>query len=129
MASMVNGIVMEIDQEDLESLVAREKGYDLVRILIADWKDVISNKPHLEIKIAYTFVAPYELRNCVIYTSTEYYPVRGYLEAVQEGAFEYGEEFANFWNATTYLADGTTNIEKWDKHSFEGILCTKQNIA
>ena len=124
--SMANGVVVEIDGEDLSKLVSREVGYDLVPILVVPWADVVNQNPDLEVRIAYTFVAVNELRNNTAYTSTEYYPVLGYLQAVQEASQEYGPEFAAFWNATTYLANGTTLIEGWDKVTFKGILCTQK---
>lgn len=123
---MANGVVLEVDAEDLTSLVSRETGYDLVPILVASWKDVMNQNPEIEIRVAYTFVAVNELRNNTAYTSTEYYPVIGYLHAVQEASQAYGPEFAAFWNATTYLADGTTPIEGWDEVTFMGILCTQK---
>ncbi len=124
--SMANGVILEVDAQDLSSLVARETGYDLVPILVASWDDVQAQNVDVEIRIAYTFVAVNELRNNIAYTSTEYYPVIGYLHAVQEAAKTYGEEFASFWNATTYLANGTTPIEGWDEVTFQGILCTQK---
>lgn len=123
---MANGVVLEVDAEDLTKLVSRETGYDLVPILVASWNEVMNQNPEIEIRIAYTFVAVNELRNNTAYTSTEYYPVLGYLHAVQEASQAYGSEFAVFWNATTYLADGTTPIEDWDEVTFMGILCTQK---
>lgn len=124
--SMANGVVLEVDAEDLTKLVSRETGYDLVPILVASWNDVMNQNPEIEVRIAYTFVAVNELRNNTAYTSTEYYPVLGYLHAVQEASQTYGQEFAAFWNATTYLANGTTPIEGWDEVTFMGILCTQK---
>lgn len=124
--SMANGVVLEVDAEDLSKLVSREIGYDLVPILVASWDDVMHQNPEIEIRVAYTFVAVNELRNNTAYTSTEYYPVLGYLHAVQEASQLYGPEFAAFWNATTYLANGTTPIEGWDEVTFMGILCTQK---
>lgn len=122
---MANGVVLQVDAEDLTQLVARETGYDLVPIPIASWYDVMDQNPEIEIRVAYTFVAVNELRNNTVYTSTEYYPVLGYLYAIQEASQTYGQEFAAFWNATTYLADGTTPIEGWDQITFMGVLCTQ----
>jgi|GEM_PF-3765284 len=122
--SMANGVVVEVDAEDLTKLVSRETGYDLVPILVASWNDVMNQNPEIEVRVAYTFVAVHELRNNISYTSTEYYPVLGYLHAIQEASQAYGPEFAAFWNATTYLANGTTSIEKWDEVTFKDILCT-----
>jgi cation transport regulator ChaC len=123
-SSMANGVYVEVDSEDLSKLVNRETGYDLVPIIIAKWNDVIAQNTELEMVVAYTFVATRELRNHIDYTSTEYYPVRGYMHAVQEAALTFGEAFAELWNATTYMADGTTSINDWDEVTFKGILCT-----
>lgn len=125
-SSMANGLLMQVDKQDLMNLIKRETGYDLVPILVVSWNDVINRNPNLEVQIAYTFVAVEELREHIDYTSTEFYPVRGYLKAVQEGAAAYGEDFYKFWNTTTFLADGTTTVERWDKETFKGILCTKR---
>ncbi len=123
-SSMANGVVIEVDAEDLGRLVQRETGYDLVPILVANWSDVLSQNPDLKMVIAYTFVATNELRNHLDYTSTEFYPVRGYLHAVQEAAATFGEDFAQMWNETTFLADGTTTVSDWDQLTFIGILRT-----
>ncbi len=124
--SMANGVILEVDAEDLTKLVSRETGYDLVPVLVASWNDAITQNPEIKISVAYTFVAVNELRNNTAYTSTEYYPVLGYLHAVQEASQVYGSEFAAFWNATTYLANGTTQIEDWDEVTFIGVLCTQK---
>ncbi len=124
--SIANGVIMEVDAEDLSRLVSRETGYDLVPTLVATWDDVMAQNPEVKIRVAYTFVALNELRNNTSYTSTEFYPVLGYLHAIQEASQTYGPEFATFWNATTYLANGTTKINDWDEVTFMGILCTQK---
>lgn len=123
-ANIVNGVTVEVDAEDLNNLVKRETGYDLVPILVASWNDVIGQNPKLEIQVAYTFVAAHELRNHIDYTSTEFYPVRGYLHAIQCASKRFGDDFAKMWDSTTYLADGTTKVKEWDEVTFVGILCT-----
>jgi len=122
--SMANGVTLEVDAEDFNRLVERETGYDLVPVLVTAWKDLVEQNPEPEIRIAYTFIAANELRNHIDYTSTEYYPVRGYLHAIQQTTYTFGEEFAHMWDTTTYLADGTTKINEWDQETFQGILCT-----
>lgn len=123
-ASVANGVIIEVDQEDLSKLVLRETGYDLIPILVINEKDISSMNPDIEVKVAYTFIAMNELRNHINYTSTKYYPIRGYLHAVQEAAATYGEKFAQNWNKTTFMADGITRIDDWDEETFNGILCT-----
>lgn len=123
--SIINGVVMEVDSQDLAQLIQRETGYDLVPMLVANWNEVISENPTVNIKIAYTFFVSDELREGFDYTQTKYYPVRGYLRAVQEGAAVFGQQFLDYWNATTYLGDGTTLIAQWNEKTFSGILDTK----
>lgn len=123
---IINGVVMEISPQDLKQLIQRETGYDLVPMLVADWNDVLAEDPSVQIQIAYTFLVPDELREGVDYTQTKYYPVRGYLHAVQQGAAVFGPEFLDFWNATTYLGDGTTPIKQWNEQTFSGILDTRE---
>lgn len=123
---VVNGVSIEVDAQDLPQLVQREVGYDLVPILIADWSEVSEENPSVNIKVAYTFIAAPGLRNHIEYTSTKYYPVRGYMHAAQEGALEYGENFHDLWNHTTYLADGLTEVTDWDEVTFTGILCSDE---
>ena len=123
-ASIANGVTIEVDLEDFTRLVQREIGYDLVPILVMSEKDLKEKAADPEIRVAYTFTAASELRNHINYTHTKYYPVRGYLHAVQAAAAQYGDEFARMWDETTYLADGTTSIVDWDQETFNGILCT-----
>jgi cation transport regulator ChaC len=123
-ATTANGVTVEVDADDLANLVKRETGYDLVPILVASWDDVIGQNPQVKIQVAYTFVAAHELRNHIDYTSTEFYPVREYLHAIQCASRRFGDDFAKMWDATTYLADGTTKVRDWDEVTFLGILCT-----
>ena len=123
---IINGVVMEVSPGDLVQLIQRETGYDLVPMLVADWNEVISENPSANIKIAYTFLVPDELRSGIDYTQTKYYPVRGYLHAVREGAAVFGPEFLNYWNATTYLGDGTTPVTQWNEQTFSGILDARE---
>ncbi|CCB85737.1 putative uncharacterized protein [Parachlamydia acanthamoebae UV-7] len=124
--SIVNGVVLEIGEEDLSQLVTEKAGYDLVPLLIADWNEALSQNPEVKIQIAYTFIAPSELRDNIAYTQTHYYPIRGNLFAVQQGAVIYGERFLDFLNATTYMANGTTLTKDWDQRTFSKILDSKE---
>jgi len=114
LSSAVNGIVMEVDKEDLEKLVAREVGYDLVPVLITLWDQLVIENKDLEFFVAYAFMAANELRNHVLYTSTDYYPIKAYAADVEKGAADYGEIFLQMMRQTSYLADGTTPIFEWD---------------
>ncbi len=125
--NMVNGVLLEVDAENFTRLVERETGYDLVPILVADWDNIKSENPNVTIRVAYTFIASDEIRNGVDYVQTKYYPVRGYLKATREGALAFGQDFLDFWNETTYLANGTTPIKEWDEKTFQGKLCSKES--
>lgn len=125
-SSIINGVVMEIEKDDLKKLIQRETGYDLVPMLVADWRDVVKQNPSVKLEVAYTFLVPDEMRQGVDYTHTKFYPVRGYLQAVREGAASYGPEFLDYWNATTYLGDGTTTVNDWNETTFSGILDTRE---
>lgn len=118
---MINGAIIEVGEADLASLIQREVGYDLVPILVANWDDALAENPHIAIKIAYTFLSPYEVREGKVYASYCYYPVRGYLHASQQGAMRFGQEFFDFWNQTTYLGDGVTPIQSWQEDNFADI--------
>lgn len=124
--SIVNGVVMKIDQEDFTRLVQREVGYDLMPILIADWDSVIAENPKVEINVAYTFIVPDEIRNGIDYTQTKYYPVRGYLHASEAGASAFGKTFLKLFDYTSFLANGTTRIYQWDQKDFETLLKSRE---
>lgn len=110
--SIINGTIVEINASDLGNLVKREEGYDLVPLLIADWDSAINENGNIEVKIGYTFMASDELRLGTKYTDSQFYPNRGYLRAVREGASAFGPTFLDFWNATTYLGDKTTPLSE-----------------
>lgn len=110
---VTNGVVIEIDHEDLAKLVTREIGYDLVPIFVASWQDAIQQNERIKIDIAYAFMASSELRNHVSYTSNEYYPIRWYASHVDKAAMSQGPVFWNMYQQTTWLGDGTTLISDW----------------
>lgn len=124
--SIVNGVVMKVDQEDFRRLVQREVGYDLMPILIADWDSVIAESSSVEIKVAYTFIVPDETRNGIDYTQTKYYPVRGYLHASEDGASAFGKTFLKLFDYTSFLANGTTRVYQWDQKDFETLLKSRE---
>ena len=112
---VINGIVMDVDSKDLFRLIQREIGYDLVPMLVADWEEAISENPSIKMEIAYTFIVPNELRNGIDYTQPKSYPLKEYLHAIQKGSAVFGHQFLDFWNATTYLGNGTTTVKHWNE--------------
>ncbi len=117
--SLINGVVLEADAKDLQKLLDRETGYNLVPILIVDWNQAISENPCIKVEVAYAFLLPGEMQRDMSEKIT-YYPVRGYLHAVRNGASEFGPEFLDFFNSTTYLDNGATLINQWDEQDFSG---------
>jgi hypothetical protein len=115
LSQMINGVLITVGKEDLERLVQRETGYDLVPILVTLWDDVLAENPSAKIQIAYAFIASDELRQGVRYTHNGYDPDERYLRLVEKGAAAYGEKFLDYFNATTFLSDGTTSIEQWNR--------------
>jgi len=98
----VNGVVMQIDIEELESLARREVGYDLVPVPCHDWEGC-------KFYFAYACMAP----NHSPYIHPSILPRPGYYELTMKAPLEYGLCFYNFWLNTTYLADETTTIREW----------------
>ena len=93
----VNGVVLDVCDEELQALRAREVGYELIPVVVMQGEEQL---------VAYTFSAPDQ------FTSSEIEPVPGYYEDVRAGAASYGPAFLDLYLQTTYLADGTTLIEE-----------------
>lgn len=108
--AVINGITLEVDQEDLKNLVKREVGYDLVPILVASWQDAAAENPLTQIQVAYTFMASSEPREGIIYTNRAIYPISFYARHVRLAAAAYGPVFLKMYEETTYFADGITKI-------------------
>jgi len=52
-----------------------------------------------------------------------------YYELVRDAAKELGPEFAQIWFATTYMGDGITPIETWERALQMGIPFTKSKSS
>lgn len=116
LSQMFNGVVMEVDLAELERLVEREVGYDLIPVVAMNWNEALKEDLHFpHFFIAYTFSASSSSREGKIYISPCVNPVPGYSYASMAGAAEYGEAFHQFWIDTTYLADRKTPFILWLK--------------
>lgn len=111
MENMVNGVTFEVPLSDLDRLIEREIGYDLIPIPVIAWDDK-SDNPHFF--VAYTFSASSEQRDGKSYVSPCINPVPGYAMASRDGAATNGKEFLDFWVKTTYLADKKTSFTDWE---------------
>lgn len=110
---IVNGVVYEIDIEEIPSMLDREEGYDLVPVFYLDWED-IQEQGQPKLQVAYTFRA----KNLSSYTSCDILPRPNYYELTRDAAKEYGPEFYAIWLESTYYADGITTMLE---HPFQGL--------
>ncbi|MEM1283708.1 MAG: gamma-glutamylcyclotransferase family protein [Chlamydiota bacterium] len=114
LSHVVNGVVIEVDIDDLKNLLLREEGYDLVPVVVTCWNDVINDDSHKNYFVAYTFQASDDERVGVHYTNRYINPVTGYALASKQGAEQYGESFLKLWVSSTYLADKETQFSLWE---------------
>lgn len=111
---IINGVVIEVGQEDLQNLIKREEGYDLVPIPVTYWVDALDSNNHdPSIFFAYTFISPEKAVKGIHYTKKDINPIKGYALASQEGASQYGDQFFKLWIETTFLADKKTPFKIW----------------
>lgn len=114
LSDVVNGVVIEVDIDDLNNLLVREEGYDLVPVVVTCWNDAVGDGGEPRFFIAYTFQASEEAREGIFYTNRYINPVPGYAWASKQGAEQYGEPFLNLWVSSTYLADRETPFALWE---------------
>lgn len=119
LGSFINGVLIDVDISDLQKVLAREKGYDLIPIIVTSWNDWVDKKKSYS--IAYTFHAPQESS----YTSSNIKPRPGYYELSRDAAKRYGALFEELWFANTFTADGVTPIETWEVSLLSGDPMTK----
>jgi hypothetical protein len=106
----VNGVLIQVPLEEIQYLLKREVGYDLIPIVAATWEQ-LCNSTQPEWKIAYTLSA----LESSLYVNDEILPRPGYYELVCKAASHYGSLFELLWYLTTYLADGKTTICDWEE--------------
>jgi hypothetical protein len=116
LSAMINGMVMAVDETELKKLIQRQKGYDLIPVIIMDWQD---REPHFRGKprIAYTFSAADQPRQGIIYTDNNLWPAFRYMERLRNGFYrsEAGDlrdrnagwpAFRHFFEETTFFGNG-----------------------
>jgi hypothetical protein len=116
LSEVVNGVVIEVDINDLKNLLFREEGYDLVPVVVTYWDDAMDPSKAPRFFIAYTFQASDESREGIHYTNQYINPVPGYALASKSGAEQYGELFLDLWVSSTYLADKETPFAVWESY-------------
>jgi hypothetical protein len=96
MKDMVNGVLVEVEWEDLTALCNREVGYDLIPVLVTSW-----DNPG-KFRVAHTFSAPkgrWAMGHQLVRKDIR--PIPGYAKVVEEGAASYGPKFLKFYRETT----------------------------
>ncbi len=112
---MVNGIVVDITQDNIDAFIAREAGYNLLPIQISIDGDEKSHSGYvLGLDESSAKYGKQLKKNDLL-------PNEDYFRVCYEGAREMGESFLNDWLGSTYLADGT-NIQ--ESHFFK-TFCEK----
>lgn len=126
----VNGVIFAVNREDLEALIKREVGYDLVPIPIVSWKEAIDSQATPNFQTAYVFLSPEEPRQGKVFVDPCVNPVPGYAMASKEGAALNGKSFLKLWLESTFLADRKTPFIEWEKNPEIDMsqTCTKRLI-
>lgn len=106
----INGILIEIPLKDLNSLRLREVAYDLVQVPCILWEE-----RNAQPFTAYALYCPYKDFNGIEKTNDGLEPHSEYYNVCREGALSFGEEFLECWKATTFLADGISSMNIWEK--------------
>lgn len=116
---LINGVIINITQDEIEDICIREDGYDLVPIFNMHWDTFsdpkIENYKETHTSISYTFYAPDEERQGSIPVDESIFPIKQYYKLVKNGAKKYGQDFLDLWVDTTFLADKETNVKQWEK--------------
>ncbi|MGE3954881.1 MAG: gamma-glutamylcyclotransferase family protein [Parachlamydiales bacterium] len=96
----VNGLLLQVTEEELARLKEREVGYGLISVKVAPWEGSLCR-----CWTAYTFSAGGP------YVASDVMPIPGYYEEVRKGMARYGRRFLEVYLQTTYLANGVTPIK------------------
>jgi len=102
----INGVLLSIAVADLPALRDREEGYDLYPVACTSWENAGTDG-----FVGYVLVCPDTL------TDRQAEPHRRYYEVCREGAAGFGSAFLAAWLANTYLADGVTPVERWEREA------------
>jgi hypothetical protein len=107
MSDIANGVLIEVDVNEIEPLREREVGYDLRPVTCIEWERGAHGMPCL----AYVLSCPDRLWKGRPLTNPELRPHRQYFQQCLDGAASIAQAFLNFWMDTTFLADGEKLVE------------------
>lgn len=116
----VNGVLIDVEMDDIPRVLSREEGYDLMPIVVREW-DSVNQTTKPTILMAYTFRAP----RGSVYTNRSLKPRPGYYELTRDAARQFGPLFFKMWFQTTYLGDGTTPISDWENQVLKKTSATQ----
>ncbi len=114
----INGVLFEVDENELERLINREVGYDLIPIIVMDWQDHFPFY-HGKARVAYTFSASDQPREGKLYTNNDLHPSLRYMIRAREGFYrtQAGDlqgpnrgwtAFRSYFEETTFFGDQTS---------------------
>lgn len=94
----VNGVLIEIDTRDFQSLLKREEGYDLLQVNATEWPEGQSNAS----EHPYAFIAAPDSQ----YVDHAIDPVPGYFDLCVQAARNVSPSFSEYFDRTTFLNSG-----------------------
>jgi len=106
----INGVLIDVTLNDISKVLVREEGYDLMPVIVQDWNSVAQTN-QASYQVAYTFHAPQDSA----FTNNSIMPRPGYYELTRDAAAQFGPLYALMWFKTTYLSDGHTPINTWER--------------
>ena len=109
-----NGLLLNIELDDIEATRQREIGYDLVPL-----PSMFMDDPDALPFVAWTLVCPPISADGVRRVDETLLPHRIYYKVCRDGSASLGDEFLQTWLDTTYLADGKTLAREWEAVAFE----------
>ena len=111
-SDFINGLLIEIPLDDIQSLREREVAYDLIQVPCILWNNW-NNEPFY----AYILYCPYKEFDGKERTSTNIEPHTVYYKVCRDGAKSFGDEFLKCWKSTTFLVDDITSMDIWEKEN------------
>ncbi|MCD4695070.1 MAG: hypothetical protein K8S16_02420 [Bacteroidales bacterium] len=111
-SDFINGLLIEVPVSDIQALREREIAYDLIQVPCIMW-DNLNCEPFY----AYILYCPYKEFDGKEKTSNIIEPHTAFYQVCREGAQSFGDNFLKCWKSTTFLADGKTSMEIWEKEN------------
>lgn len=111
-SDFINGLLIEIPVSDIQALREREVAYDLIQVPCVLWDDM-DQKPFY----SYILYCPYQEYDGQEKTNYNLEPHTVYYQICRDGALSFGDDFLKCWKATSFIADGDSSMDKWEKEN------------